>query len=307
MVISSALSTVEKARILEVLKNHKGVIAWSITGIKEIDLSFCTYKILMEDKFKPSVQPQRRVNPNLKEDEMRLDAYESSISYKERTKRWHDKRIKAPTNYERGDKDMKNGAIKLYDEYGNEYIVNKQRVKPYQKSILDTNRDDDITLDDEREVTYCPISRTAKQLEEICNFKQERDETLYQAWEQYNDLLYKCPTHDINNHQKTMVDHSQKWHDGSSSRSIKGSSFEGIAPIMNKLENLGRDMKKIKENVHAIQVGCQTYEGAHLDKDCPLNEEVKGMEEVKYGEFRLTVDLIKEDIASPYQEKRDPA
>ncbi|GJV70931.1 reverse transcriptase domain-containing protein [Tanacetum coccineum] len=37
-------------------------------------------------------------------DDMRLDAYESSISYKERTKRWHDKRIKAPTNYERGDK-----------------------------------------------------------------------------------------------------------------------------------------------------------------------------------------------------------
>ncbi|GJX14976.1 reverse transcriptase domain-containing protein [Tanacetum coccineum] len=37
-------------------------------------------------------------------DEMRLDAYESSISYKERTKRWHDKRIKAPANYERGDK-----------------------------------------------------------------------------------------------------------------------------------------------------------------------------------------------------------
>ncbi|GJZ81600.1 putative nucleotidyltransferase, ribonuclease H [Tanacetum coccineum] len=37
-------------------------------------------------------------------DKMRLDAYESSISYKERTKRWNDKRIKASTNYERGDK-----------------------------------------------------------------------------------------------------------------------------------------------------------------------------------------------------------
>ncbi|GKA56985.1 hypothetical protein Tco_0756057 [Tanacetum coccineum] len=36
---------------------------------------------------------------------------------------------------------------------------------------------------------------------------------------------------------------------------------------------------------NTIQVGCQTYEGAHLDKDCPLNEEVKGIEEVKYGEF----------------------
>ncbi|GJW76458.1 reverse transcriptase domain-containing protein [Tanacetum coccineum] len=37
-------------------------------------------------------------------DEMRLDAYESSISYKERMKRWHDKRIKFLINYERGDK-----------------------------------------------------------------------------------------------------------------------------------------------------------------------------------------------------------
>nr|GEV49028.1 retrovirus-related Pol polyprotein from transposon 17.6 [Tanacetum cinerariifolium] len=112
--------------------------------------------------------------------EMRLDAYELSISNKERTKRWHDKCIKAPTNYKRGDnillfnsclrlllgilksrwyvpfsvsKDMKNDAIELYDEDGNEFIVNKQWVKPYQKNVLDTNRDDDITLDDEGEVT----------------------------------------------------------------------------------------------------------------------------------------------------------
>ncbi|GJT11086.1 retrovirus-related pol polyprotein from transposon TNT 1-94 [Tanacetum coccineum] len=34
-------------------------------------------------------------------------------------------------------KDMKNGAIKLYDEDGNEFIVNKQRVKPYQKDMLE--------------------------------------------------------------------------------------------------------------------------------------------------------------------------
>ncbi|GJS25301.1 hypothetical protein Tco_0453933 [Tanacetum coccineum] len=52
---------------------------------------------------------------------------------------------------------------------------------------------------------YCPSSKTAKQLEEICNFKQEGDETLYQAWERYNDLLYKCPTHDINSHQKVNI------------------------------------------------------------------------------------------------------
>ncbi|GKE82298.1 reverse transcriptase domain-containing protein, partial [Tanacetum coccineum] len=39
----------------------------SIVDIKGIDSSFCTYKILMEDEFIPSVQPQRRVNPNVKE------------------------------------------------------------------------------------------------------------------------------------------------------------------------------------------------------------------------------------------------
>ncbi|GJX11622.1 hypothetical protein Tco_0201481 [Tanacetum coccineum] len=118
---------------------------------------------------------------------------------------------------------------------------------------------------------YYPPSKTSKQLEEIRNFKQEGDETLYQAWERYNDLLYRCPTHDINNHQKvnifynglralnrqfldsqgpilgmtliqaliaiqTMADHSQKWHDGSSSRNIGSSSnSEGITAIVNKL------------------------------------------------------------------------
>ncbi|GJU24400.1 hypothetical protein Tco_1163021 [Tanacetum coccineum] len=85
---------------------------------------------------------------------------------------------------------------------------------------------------------------------------------------------------------QTMVNHSQKWYDGTSSRNIEGSSnSEGIAAIVNKLENLGQDMKKLKENVHAIQVGCQICGGAHLDKDFPLNKEVKSMEEVTYGEF----------------------
>ncbi|GJY29999.1 hypothetical protein Tco_0405766 [Tanacetum coccineum] len=46
---------------------------------------------------------------------------------------------------------------------------------------------------------------SVKHLEDIHNFKQEGDESLYQAWERYNDLLYKCPTHDINSHQKVVT------------------------------------------------------------------------------------------------------
>ncbi|GKA43767.1 reverse transcriptase domain-containing protein [Tanacetum coccineum] len=48
-------------------------------------------------------------------DEMRLDAYESSIPYKERTKKWHDKRIKTPINYEKGNKILLfNSCLRLF-------------------------------------------------------------------------------------------------------------------------------------------------------------------------------------------------
>ncbi|GJS24827.1 hypothetical protein Tco_0453459 [Tanacetum coccineum] len=67
IVIYSALSAHKKTKLLVVLKNHKGAIAWSIADIKGIDSSFCAYKILMENEFKPTVQPQTRVNPNIKE------------------------------------------------------------------------------------------------------------------------------------------------------------------------------------------------------------------------------------------------
>ncbi|GJR37052.1 hypothetical protein Tco_1212736 [Tanacetum coccineum] len=67
VVISSTLSSYEKTKLVDVLKNNKGAIAWSIANIKGIDSSFCTHKILMEYGFKSTIQPQRRVNPNIKE------------------------------------------------------------------------------------------------------------------------------------------------------------------------------------------------------------------------------------------------
>nr|GEU39448.1 hypothetical protein [Tanacetum cinerariifolium] len=97
---------------------------------------------------------------------------------------------------------------------------------------------------------YCPPSKIAKQLEEIHNFKQKGDETLYQAWER------------------------------STSRRVRNDSSVGIADIKNKLDSLGRDIKKLKENVHAIQVGCENYGGAHLNKECPLHEEKPSLEEL---------------------------
>ncbi|GJX28247.1 hypothetical protein Tco_0236326 [Tanacetum coccineum] len=76
---------------------------------------------------------------------------------------------------------------------------------------------------------------------------------------------------------------------GTTSRNVgSNSSNDGLADLVNKLDNLRRDIKKLKESVHVIQVGCQICEGPHLDKDCPLNEEVKQVKEVRYEEFGRT-------------------
>nr|GEX26472.1 reverse transcriptase domain-containing protein [Tanacetum cinerariifolium] len=42
---------------------------------------------------------------------------------------------------------------------------------------------------------YYPPSRMAKKMEEINNFQQEPDESLFQAWERFKELLMKCPQH----------------------------------------------------------------------------------------------------------------
>nr|GEX13550.1 hypothetical protein [Tanacetum cinerariifolium] len=65
-----------------------------------------------------------------------------------------------------------------------------------------------------------------------------------------------------------------KWHDESTSRRVSNDSSDGIAAITNNLDSLGRDMKKMKENVHANQVEYENYKGAYLNKEFPLNEEV---------------------------------
>ncbi|GKE49296.1 hypothetical protein Tco_1480554 [Tanacetum coccineum] len=60
-----------------------------------------------------------------------------------------------------------------------------------------------------REIIHSEIlssfGKTAKRLEENRNFKQEMDETLYQAWERFNDLLFRCSQHDMNNQQKVQI------------------------------------------------------------------------------------------------------
>nr|GEX09242.1 DNA-directed DNA polymerase [Tanacetum cinerariifolium] len=67
VITANDLSVKEKAALIKVLKLHKQAIAWKLSDIKGINLKFCTYKILIEDNFKPVVQHQKRVNPKIHE------------------------------------------------------------------------------------------------------------------------------------------------------------------------------------------------------------------------------------------------
>ncbi|GJY26026.1 putative nucleotidyltransferase, ribonuclease H [Tanacetum coccineum] len=67
VIISSKLTEKEKILLLQVLEKCKGAIAWKMSDIKGISPSFCTHKILMEEIFKPVIQPQRRLNPKVQD------------------------------------------------------------------------------------------------------------------------------------------------------------------------------------------------------------------------------------------------
>ena len=65
--ISSSLEEHQEAKLIKVLQRHKKAIGWTIADIKGIDLTICTHRIYLEDDVRPSRQPQRRLNPNMKD------------------------------------------------------------------------------------------------------------------------------------------------------------------------------------------------------------------------------------------------
>ncbi|GJR39438.1 hypothetical protein Tco_1215122 [Tanacetum coccineum] len=167
---------------------------------------------------------------------------------------------------------------------------------------------------------YCPPARTAKKMEEINNFQQEPDESLFRAWERFKELLMKCPQHYLTDMQEVilfyngldvptrqildskgaipsktaaaaktaiqeMAEYSQKWHNGTSSRTRSTETSDGLAAIQAQLNNLRREIKKVNEKVYAAQVGCELCKGPHYTKDCPQKEEGKTLEEAYYTQF----------------------
>ena len=67
VIISSSLSVKEEEKLVAILKSQKEAIGWTLSDLKGISPSYCMHEIMMEENFKPVAQPQRRLNPTMKE------------------------------------------------------------------------------------------------------------------------------------------------------------------------------------------------------------------------------------------------
>nr|XP_009770129.1 PREDICTED: uncharacterized protein LOC104220864 [Nicotiana sylvestris] len=67
VIISSSLTAEQEDKLIRVLKEHKKALGWTVDDIKGISPAICMHKILMEEDYKPIVQPQRRLNLAMQE------------------------------------------------------------------------------------------------------------------------------------------------------------------------------------------------------------------------------------------------
>jgi len=67
VIIASDLHVAQEEKLLDVLREHKEAIGWTIEDIKGISPSVVMHKIHLEEDTKPSREPQRRINPTMQE------------------------------------------------------------------------------------------------------------------------------------------------------------------------------------------------------------------------------------------------
>ncbi|GJS52856.1 copia protein [Tanacetum coccineum] len=87
----------------------------------------------------------------------------------------------------------------------------------------------------------------------------------------------------------------EKWHNGTSSRTISTETSDGLVAIQAQLNNLGREIKKVNEKVYDAHVGCELCKGPHYTKDCPQKEKGKTLERKLYTHSVHPIKIRPED------------
>ena len=67
VIISANLSKKEEEKLLKTLKKHRAAIGYTLDDLKGISPTLCQHKINLEADAKPVSDPQRRLNPKMKE------------------------------------------------------------------------------------------------------------------------------------------------------------------------------------------------------------------------------------------------
>ena len=57
VIVVASLTPGEEEKLLRVLREHRTALGWTISDIKGISPSICMHKILMEELYKPSIEP----------------------------------------------------------------------------------------------------------------------------------------------------------------------------------------------------------------------------------------------------------
>ncbi|GKC48888.1 reverse transcriptase domain-containing protein [Tanacetum coccineum] len=95
---------------------------------------------------------------------------------------------------------------------------------------------------------FFPPSKTTNLRNEIMRFQQRFDETFYEAWDQFNDLLWACPHHRFSElHQLDTFYNALNSNDQDSLNSAAGGNF---------LDKMARDCLRIIENKSKVRNSC---------------------------------------------------
>ncbi|GJW41823.1 retrovirus-related pol polyprotein from transposon TNT 1-94 [Tanacetum coccineum] len=152
---------------------------------------------------------------------------------------------------------------------------------------------------------YCPPGQTTKKMEEINNFQQDPDETLYQSWERFKELLMKCPQHNLTEMHEVilfyngldvptrqildsrgvvptktaadakkaiqeMAEYSQKWHNETSRGKITETS-DGLWYVTDIAQKDKNEAKRTKPGTGMERVQEIEAEGKFISNPIPLN------------------------------------
>ncbi|GKA83625.1 reverse transcriptase domain-containing protein, partial [Tanacetum coccineum] len=150
---------------------------------------------------------------------------------------------------------------------------------------------------------FFPPSKTTNLRNEITRFQQRFDETFYEAWDRFNDLLRACPHHGFSElHQLDTFYNALNSNDQDSLNSAAGGNFldkmprdclriieskskvrnsrnkpvvakvssssstPGISPDVAELKDM------VKAPVKAVEESCVTCGGAHSYRNCPATD-----------------------------------